>query len=205
MSKKKKKVRTPAKDKDVTSKSVNKPQRLSIIFLAVALLLFSVAIPLVQMRIDFFSSASEAYQFQALQVFFKDKYRQDQIALSKYLNILMEEKFTDQKSVRAISRMNEIIDERHKQYTVYALALALHNPLEKSANLKKIMEELKKLPFKELMRQYNEATGNKISAVTQKIANKLSFWKNIRIYCYAFAGFIFILGTVFQILSKRND
>ena len=115
MSKKKKKVQTTIRVKDATPKSLKKSYYLSILFLAISFLIFSIGIPLVQSRIDKFSSGLEAYQFQALQVFLKHKYRQEIIDLNDYLNILLEEKFADQKSVRIIKRMKEIINKRHKE------------------------------------------------------------------------------------------
>ena len=85
------------------------------------------------------------------------------------------------------------------------MALVLFDSTDESSDFKMIMEELGKQPLEELLQQYKEATHNRASTVTRKIAGKLSFWRNIRICCYALAGFIFILGTVFQILSMRND
>ena len=203
MPKKKKKVQTTTRVNDATSKFFEKSPFWSILFLALSFLLFSIGIPLVQMKIDKFSLASEIYQFHGFQAILKQKYRQEQIDLNRYLNILLEEKLADPKTVRAIDRMKEIIDKRHKEYTVMATALLLSNPIEKEPNFKIFMEELGKLSLQELLKKYKEAIQNKPLNISQKIASKLSFWQNMRNLCYGLAGFIFILGTVFQVLSER--
>lgn len=205
MSKKKNRLRTTTKAKDATPKLGKALHHLSILSLAIAFLLFSIGIPLVQMKIDKCSSYQEAYQIQVLQVFFKQKYRQDEIDLNSFLNILIEEKFSGQEYMRIANRMKEIINKRHREYTVMALALLLSDPSDKAPDFKTIMDELDKQPLENLLQQYKEIIDNKPSEISAKIARKLSFWTNARNLNYALAGFIFILGTVLQILSKRND
>ena len=91
---------------------------LSIILLAISFLVFSLAIPLVQAKIDGKSSLMEYYTLQVQQFVLKQSFRRDQTDMNRYLNILLKEKAIAENFSRPIAKMKVVIEKRHKPIAV---------------------------------------------------------------------------------------
>lgn len=187
------------------AKTIKRNKSASILFIAISFLIFSIAIPKIQNIID--SRKEVLYKYIVnLQISSANK--------SQFLNhadiifYLDKFKYNIIKSIDNTNDYKEIVkllESRRNQYLADYLFGIIADPGLPRNESSSFHKKLRDSSINELLRIESEllnSTNFKVWEVHIKTIDKIETYKNIT---YGIGTFFFLLGTIFQILTVKNE
>lgn len=174
---------------------------LPILSLGVSFLVFTIAIPIVQSKIDTKSARYEDFRFHAQQAMSKYAIMLDKYDTGHYLDVVLQDKALNEKHTKLISGIKGNLEKRCQELLADTIVLLTTNPEEVSQqDFGKKQSELRNTPLDKLFDIHKALMAKPLPA--SELQKDMIFWGKIRMWLYAIGGFFFVGGTILQIVSK---
>lgn len=184
---------------------INKMDIGSIIFLALAFLVFSVAMPIVQETIDTTNDAYGKYIFNLQQSTLQHSRFISTHDIGHYFEILLQENLVVGKQKKAVSKILDRVEFRARDQLAGALLSASIDPTDESDNPASRLVKFRKYSLEDLEREFNKVNSPEPTEIGQKIVRELKHKNRLKSWSYFLGCLFFIVGTILQIISKRNE
>ena len=177
----------------------------SVGLLGVAFAIFTIAIPLLQDSIDSLNSSYSEYKFNVQQAALKHSQFVTTYDNGHFLDILLQEKVLSGGHIKAVSRIQDRLMFRCQELLADATMSVSVDPSEKSDDTVSIHTRLRHTSLEELQKIFDTYVGPKPTTIGHRFVVKIRVQNRWKIFMYCAGSAFFILGTFFQLVSKRRQ
>jgi len=165
-------------------------------------IIFTVLIPLVQMKIDEHTLRYDNFRFQYEQALVKHSQYVEKHDTERYLSFLLKDKYVQKHFGSAIFGILRITNTREHELLAQSLAISSLYPESSHEEYKKLFDHYAKISLTDL-KTLDFSFDDNVIKIKNSIQKDKSLWNTIKIILYCFGSTLFLL--IILIEEKKDS
>ncbi len=177
----------------------------SICLLAGAFVVFTIAIPVAQDKIDSKRATFSDYKFNLQQAALKHSEFIKTYDNGHFLDILLQEKMVSEEHTGAVSKIQDRLTLRCQELLADATIAISTDPGDESDDSISRHVKYRHTPVEELSKIFDSYIEPRPTSIGRKFVTEIRSLKRWNLLLYATGSLLFIIGTFFQFAARRKD